>query len=241
MMLSMTISMPVSDKNEHCSVITKRLIIFDMDGLLLDTERLYHQSWKQTFIDCQTPIDTQETDKLVGMGFEDLKRNLSAILNGEEDFHRLRNYRETLFWGHIETYGLPIKTGVVEVLETLKRSGVKTAIASSTYKERATRLKAAAKLNHEFDYELYGDEVEHSKPAPDLFIQLMNQSGYMPQECLIYEDSYNGIKAANAAGVDVIWIKDLQDLTQHADIVYAKAFDTMLDAMDDLIGRLCEN
>ena len=153
------------------------------------------------------------------MGFEDLKRNLSAILNGEEDFHRLRNYRETLFWGHIETYGLPIKTGVVEVLETLKRSGVKTAIASSTYKERATRLKAAAKLNHEFDYELYGDEVEHSKPAPDLFIQLIYQSGYMPQECLIYEDSYNGIKAANAAGVDVIWIKDLQDLTQHADIV----------------------
>ncbi len=209
----------------------KKIVIFDMDGLLLDTERIYVQCWKQTFVECKLEIAPEEIDGFIGIGFDELKRKMSFRFGTEEEFHRLRNYREMLFWAHIEKYGLPIKKGSVQILKYLKEKGVLTALATSTYQNRAEKLLKHANLTHKFDFEVYGDQVERTKPHPDLFNHVSDISGIGKEQCIIFEDSYNGVKSANRAGIDVVWIRDLVDLARMNDINYIAALESLEDGI----------
>jgi HAD superfamily hydrolase (TIGR01509 family) len=220
--------------------VKKKLVIFDMDGLLLDTERIYSICWKQTFIECGVTIDHSEMEKLIGVGLEELKRRLSNILNGEEEFHRLRNYRETIFWKYIDEHGLPIKKGSLEMLALLRKNGVPTALASSTYQKRAQKLLETAKLTHQFDYEIFGDQVTNTKPHPDLFNQIITMSGFDKEQCIVFEDSYNGIKASNNAGIEVVWIKDLVEIGGLSDINFVASFDSLEAAIPFIESQISD-
>lgn len=216
----------------------KKMVIFDMDGLLLDTERIYVHCWQQTFSECNITIESDEINDFIGIGFDELKRKMSHRFNGEAEFHRLRNYRETLFWAHIEKYGLPIKTGSVEILKYLQEKGVLTALATSTHQSRAKKLLKYANLNHIFDFEVYGDQVEKTKPNPDLFNYISKISGVEKDQCIIFEDSYNGVRSANSAGIDVVWIKDMVDLQGLSDINMVASFESLQEGIPFLEVRL---
>lgn len=209
----------------------KKIVIFDMDGLLLDSERIYVQCWKQTFKDCEIEITQEEIDGLIGIGFDELKRKLSLRFNSEEEFHRLRNHRETLFWAHIENHGLPIKKGALEMLDFLKEKGVLTALATSTYQIRARNLLNHAVFTFEFDYEVFGDQVKNTKPHPDIFNEISRISKIEKDQCIIFEDSYNGVRSANSAGIDVVWIKDVIDLSGLSDIKVVATYDSLDEAI----------
>lgn len=208
----------------------KTLIIFDMDGLLLDTERLYLKFWRQAFQDWSIEVDMDEFEQNVGIGFAELKARLSALLGSEEAFYRFREYRETLFWAYVDQHGLPIKKGAQEILSELKNRGIMTAIASSTHESRAKKLMEIAGLQHSFDVEVFGDHVEKTKPAPDIYHQVLDLSKKDKAECLVFEDSLNGIMAARAAGLDVIWIKDTIDLSKDIKLDLAGSFGSLSEA-----------
>lgn len=208
----------------------KRLYIFDMDGLLFDTERLYQKCWSQVIQGESVPLTDDDLRKIIGMGFNQLKAYWSELLGSEEAFYALRAKREIYFWQEIEELGVPIKLGVEKFLECLRLNEFETALITSTPEDRARKILGLSELNHEFDYLLFGDMVKHTKPDPEIYDLLATLTTIPKADWIIFEDSYNGVKAANNAGVDVVWIKDLLDITD-TDAKYISA----LNSFEDLI------
>lgn len=136
-------------------MIKKELVIFDMDGLLIDTERLNILCWERTFVECEVGLNGKDIRKLIGLGVEQFKTKMIELLDSEAEFHRVRNYREKIFWEHIDQKGVAIQQGTLPLLKYLKNKGIQTALGTSTIQNRARRFLSAAKLDYAFDYEVF--------------------------------------------------------------------------------------
>lgn len=209
----------------------KKLVIFDMDGLLLDSERVTDLCWETTFRENNIEFSKEERHQLIGMGFNDAKELFRKRFNDSEAFWNLRTYRETVFLKHLNEYGIDIKEGVTELLALLKQNNIKTAVASSTLQERGEFLLKSTKIHDLFDYHIYGDMVKETKPNPDIFLRVAKHFDVDVKEALVLEDSYYGVKAANNAKMDVMWIKDLVDIDQKGTVQYINKFNSITDAI----------
>lgn len=204
----------------------KRLVIFDLDGLLIDSERLYHETWRATFIENGHHLSEEQESKIIGMGFNDTRDHINRVIDPGA-FDRLRPLREVKFWTLIEELGNIAKPGAKQLLDDLAQRNIRTAIATSTAKDRAYKLLSYTDFNHVFDYGMFGDKIKHTKPHPEIFLKVLEQAGMSAHEALVLEDSYSGVKAANQAGIDVLWVKDMQDLSHKQDISYQGSFDNL--------------
>ena len=213
----------------------KELVIFDMDGLLIDTERLNVYSWERAFIECEISSDSQYIRQMVGLGSEQFKAKMIELLGSEDEFQRIRNYREKILWEHIDQNGVSIKQGALPLLMHLKNKGIQTALGTSTTQSRARLLLNAAKLDYAFDYEVFGDSVAQTKPSPDIFNRIVEMAKVDKKACVILEDSLNGVLSANTANIDVIWIEDMMDLRQNTKIKLFADFDSLHSATPLLI------
>jgi HAD superfamily hydrolase (TIGR01509 family) len=132
---------------------------------------------------------------------------------------------------HLEKHGIDVKEGVAELLTLLKQKNIKIAVASSTLQERGEFLLKRTKIHDLFDYHIYGDMVELTKPNPEIFLCVVNHFGVKVEEALVLEDSFYGVKAANNAKIDVIWVRDLVDIDQKGEVQYMNKFNSMKDAI----------
>ena len=198
-------------------------VIFDMDGVIFDTEKLY--------IDCSVEIgknygltDVEEVcNKCIGITAEESEKIVRAAYG--DDFP-LEKYKLEVYELFKETLGdakAYIKKGVRELLTYLKENGIKIALASSTYTEGVKRELTSAGLIDFFDTVIGGDVVSKSKPNPDIFLEAMRQLGSTKDKCLIIEDSFNGVRAAFNAGIRVIMVPDLlqpdDEMKEKADMI----------------------
>lgn len=179
-------------------------IIFDFDGLILDTELPGFIAWKEIFDQYQLPFTFQHWHKAIGTGPSaydpaiDLCSQVEESLNSEEiRQNQLRRAYEIL-----ETMSpLP---GVLEVIEGAKKAGIKMAVASSSPRDWVINHLTRLDLVSIFDFILTAEDVINVKPQPDLFLLALKKLGISASEAVVFEDSPNGIKAARAAGVFVI-------------------------------------
>lgn len=181
--------------------------IFDMDGVLFDTERLYQDIWQEL---------AREHGVELGSGFvKDISgTNGSRMLKTVEKYYRvsdgsaivdtcMRRMKEEL------SIHVPVKEGVFEILRFLKEKGIRTAVASSTARERINENLQRAGIRDYFMEIVSGSEVKNGKPAPDIFLCAAERIGCSPEECFVFEDSENGVRAGFAAGCVTIMIPDL--------------------------------
>lgn len=184
-------------------------VLFDMDGLLLDTERLGLTLWEQAAKDFDLPFSREIYQLMIGRTVRDTLAMLRRHYPAEtpvEDFvtHANELYRERILAGP-----MPIKPGFPETLQWLKDQGLPLAVATSTGLEKALRKLAGVELTGFFDVVVGGDQVEHGKPAPDIYLRAARQLGIDPSRCLAFEDSEPGLQAASTAGCVTVWIPDL--------------------------------
>ena len=189
-----------------------QLVIFDMDGTMLDTERLSHIGWKQAIAQQIQDISDELFDKtfsgMLGTNNANCRRVVNELLPGF-DFDRGNAACCAFMDEYMQIHGVPIKPGLFELLDKLDELGIKKCVATSTARERATHKLKMANVAHRFEVIVGGDEVKVSKPDPEIFLKAANACGVVPENCIVIEDSAAGTMGGYRAGMRVIVIPDI--------------------------------
>lgn len=215
-----------------------RCAIFDMDGLMFDTELLFLRAM-QEYVGPETGVEfpTENILKLLGCNQKDFDR-LFPILFGTAITPQKCTELVT-FWmrREIETHGMPTKPGLYALLDALKAKGFRLALATGTSRPIALAYLEQTHTRHYFDTIVCGDQVRRGKPDPEIFETAFRLlGGGDPKTCVVFEDSPNGLKAAHAAGFLEICVPDMIDPTLQLSFTpFAK-----LASLDEAIPLLCE-
>lgn len=184
-------------------------IIFDMDGLMLDTECIALESWERAGKDFGYVISRELMMKAVGRTLVDTRKLLVNNLGDDFPFEEVRKVRIDYTKEFMSLNGVPMKKGLIEFLEYCKTIEIPTAVATSTNRSDALELLEKVDIVDYFNTIVCGDEIEKGKPEPDIFLMASKKLGVNPERCIVLEDSENGILAATRANMIPIWIPDI--------------------------------
>ncbi|MCF7949806.1 MAG: HAD family phosphatase [Spirochaetia bacterium] len=187
-----------------------RAVLFDMDGLLFDTENLFLSCSRETKQELGYSIPHDLHVEAIGRSFKDAKRIFLEHMGQDFPMETFLQRNHQRVYDHIERYGIPIKPGAVPLLEELRRRGIKTLLVSSSGTWMIEKNLEAADMAGFFDLLVSGEEVEHGKPAPDIFWLAAERGRLAPEECMVLEDSNNGAKAGVAAGMRTVMVPDIK-------------------------------
>ena len=183
--------------------------IFDMDGLMIDTEKLYLKFWIQSAKDFGYDMKPEHVYAIRSMARKYSIPTLKGFLGEDCPTEEIRAHRTELMAEYINEHGLEVKKGLFELLYYLKGREIKMAVATATPRSRTTEYLEKIGAAKFFSTVICGDMVETGKPAPDIYLTAARELGLPPEECAAFEDSPNGIKAAHAAGCHAIMIPDM--------------------------------
>lgn len=186
-----------------------KAVVFDMDGVLFDTERLCMDGWKKVARDQGIEGMEEVSIQCIGRNGHDTKAYVLEKMGQDFPYDQFRNQVSEWFWKEIEQKGLPIKPGVNKLLQLLQEKGFRIGLASSTKRESVMAHLEQAKLTGFFSVVVTGDMVTHSKPQPDIYLLACERLGVSPKEAYAIEDSPNGIRSAYAAGMKPVMVPDL--------------------------------
>lgn len=185
-------------------------VIFDMDGLMIDSERVTFYWYRQYLKKIGKDMTEEFYKNLLGKTKDSCK---DIML---EEYGHNFEYDKCLKWVHdqmaiqFETVGVPVKKGLISLLKYLKDNGYKTMVATSSDRNRVDVILKNAGIDIYFDGAICGDEVEHGKPDPEVFLKACDKIDIKPEEGLVIEDSEAGIKAAHNGKIKVICIPDMK-------------------------------
>ncbi len=185
-------------------------LIFDMDGLMLDTERIARSAWQRAMSDWNATLPDALYLQLIGRDEQGTVAILQEAYGEEFPVRQVRQRKQQYFEEDIVRHGVPMKPGLMELLDLADALSQRKAVASSTETEPALRKLALAGIAGRFDAIVCGDQVQNGKPAPDIFLEAAARLGVAPEQCLVLEDSEPGVRAAHAAGMLAIMVPDLK-------------------------------
>lgn len=183
-------------------------IIFDMDGVLIDSERQSNEGWLWAAGQLGVDMPMWLIDSFKGAPAELCCKFFDDYYKGLIDYWEAKELRTQHVYKIRETEGIPVKKGVKDIFEYIRNNGLKCAVATSTRRESAEKTLHEIGVWDYLDAVVYGDEVEHGKPEPDIFLRAAKAIGVNPPEAVVVEDSINGIKAGYAADMRVVHIPD---------------------------------
>ena len=186
-----------------------RGLIFDMDGTLLDTEKIYFQCWLQSAKELGFPMSEEAALHVRSCCAAHAEPYFRQLNGTDFDYYKVRDRRRELVSQYIAAHGVEQKPGIAALLEFCKQAGLAYAVATATSQELARERLALAGLDGMFPDIVGGDQVKHGKPDPDIYVIAAKALGLPPEECVAIEDSPNGIAAGLDAGCNVILVPDL--------------------------------
>ncbi|CAI3798287.1 Phosphoglycolate phosphatase [Pseudomonas sp. MM221] len=209
--------------------------IFDMDGTLFDTERLRFRTLKQASLEIFGKALSEHT--LIGsLGLSAAKAEALAKAHNGDDFPyaEIRKRADELELEYVRNHGVPIKAGLLEVLERLRKSGLTMAVATSSRRAIAEEYLINANVLKYFDITVCGDEVSQGKPHPEIFLKAARALNCEPAQCFMVEDSENGMLSAIRAEGQAILIEDIKPPAPEIKAGALKAYRSMTEFLADL-------
>ena len=212
---------------------TKKIkaVIFDLDGVILDTEKLYARFWQEAAVALGYPMTRQQALGMRSLSASAGQAQLESYFGAGVQREPLRQKRIELMDAYIAENGVELKPGVEETVTFLKAQGITLAIATSSPMERVQQYLQPLGLLEQFDAICSGHDVPHGKPAPDIYLRAAERIGILSENCLAVEDSPAGIQSAFAAGCMPVFVPDQDE----ADEKTMKRLYAKIDVLTDLI------
>ena len=189
--------------------ILYKAVVFDMDGVIFDSERAVMQCWKEVASRHNIPDIEKAILACTGTTMVRTREIMLNLYGADFPYDEYARESSAIFHSRYDGGRLPMKQGVKELLTFLKERGKKISLASSTRQQVVTDELRDAGIIEYFDRIICGDMVSRSKPAPDIFLKACEELNISPSDSYAIEDSYNGIRAAHAGGLHTIMVPDL--------------------------------
>ena len=189
-------------------------VISDMDGVILDSEKLYVRFWCEAGQFYGFPFERKHALGIRSMARPFAIERLQGWFGDSFDYDTVRNKRIELMNAYVEKHGIEAKPDAEKLLSYLKEKGIAVALATATPKDRAEEYLRRVGLLQYFDEVVSARMVKNGKPAPDIYLFAAEKLGLKPEECMALEDSQNGIRSANAAGCKTVMVPDLDGPTE---------------------------
>ncbi len=210
---------------------TVTAVIFDMDGLMFDTERLNAQCWAQVGKELNINIPESFLAQLRGLTRTEYRTAFIRQFGAQLDYDHASSRQKQLFWACIDKDGVPIKPGLLELLAFLHQENILAAMATASHQDRACRYLELTGLHPYFQSFAFGNQVLHGKPDPELFLLVAANLQVAPEHCIVLEDSINGIMAGIAGGFHTVMIPDLVQPTPELE----RQLDAKLETLHQVI------
>ncbi len=211
-----------------------KAFIFDLDGTLIDTEKIYREVWPKA----AQSLGFNLTDEMY-LSIRSLGRPYSPAKFREWfgdgfDYNEARRVRKGLFDAYTAEHGIDRKPGATSLLTFLRQKGIVTAIATATDLDRATQYLKDTGLEGYFDRIISATMVDEGKPSPKVYQYACSELGFEPHECIAVEDAPNGILSASRAGLQVIMVPDQSE----PDAATEELLSAKVKRLDEIIGLM---
>jgi HAD superfamily hydrolase (TIGR01509 family) len=214
---------------DNFNVKELELVIFDMDGLMFDTEKVSYLSFIEAIKLNGYELDEVTFRKTLGANLQEVKKIYQERFGEDFPFEAVIQKKFTYASDYIEENGVPIKEGLYELLDFLCKYEIKKAVATSSNREVAFKLLEMTGIDHKFEYVLCGDEIEKSKPDPGIFLRVAEKLNCHVERCIVLEDSEMGVLAAHRAGMRAIMIPDMVKSNEKIKKILFKEMKSLLD------------
>lgn len=208
--------------------------IFDMDGVMFDTEALALKGWQIVGQKYGYEITSDDISEVRGRIVSDAQKIFNRKYGDKFDFYKARAEKSEYVLSYIHKNGIPIKKGLIELLQFLNSNNFKVGIATSTQKDTTTLYLEKANISNCFDKIICGDMIERGKPNPDIYLKTCKELEVYPQNCIVLEDSSNGIVASHSAGCKTIFVPDLDRPSEDVINICFKKVNSLLDVIEIL-------
>lgn len=188
--------------------------IFDKDGTLIDTEPLHLRMWVEALKERGYPATDEILKECIGLNYPSMDILLKGYFGEDFDINKHYPYVNEKTREYELKYGIPIKKGFFELSDFLISMGIRSVIATSSMHAEAEFCLKHTGIADRFDGIVGGDEIDNGKPSPEIFLKAASLMNCSPSECVIFEDSENGVKAALAAGIKCFYIPDMKEIPE---------------------------
>ena len=216
-------------------------IIFDMDGVIIDTEKWLQKFWVQSANELGYPMKPEHVLEIRSLASKYAIPKLKEIVCPEFDYEAVKTLRKKYMSEHIHKNGIEKKKGIDQLLKYIKESGLLCAVATATAPDRTKEYLSALGILDYFDKVVCASMVANGKPQPDIYIEASRLLNLPPSSCIALEDSPNGILSAYRAGCITVMVPDLTQPTQQdKKHIYAKADDLtqVIDIIENINGNV---
>lgn len=214
-----------------------KAVIFDMDGVLFDTERVYLESWIKVFKEYGYTMTKEIYIPLMGTGRKNVKEVFKKTFGDNIPIEEMYVKKDELLFKAIDNNEVPLKLGAIDILCYLKEEGYKIALATSAKRDRVTKQIQASNMNNMFNAIVCGDDVVNSKPDPEIFLKAAKKLDVNPENCVVIEDSLAGIKGANKGGMKGFHVEDLKKADDEIKTLSTKTFKNLVEIKEYLRDR----